>query len=546
MNWIPVLLVAIPLLWFVWQSVQEAPHTNTLLRFFQFGEPLKGRAFLATLLASNSGLSAAVYLFAVYGYWYGLWAALWSSVFWILTQQASVWTIRRVETLTAPTGFLTVNGTLHEFLGRMFHSRRVRIAAASLSFLSYVGLVACEILLAREIIGAFLRTTGLHEVSSSDVNILTFIIASLVAFYTAAAGFRAVIRTDIVQLALMIVMLGAIWAFIFVFVFNTGWESLSQTYFASYGSLWDSFVDPSGQGPGNYWTYFVVCNIAFWAVWWPVAMDQWHRCAATQLESTPIDSVKGTGGSLATLYLVVLSITFVALGVVVRTQVAGDAAATSPLGSFISLADAASSATYGWQRILGAFGVGLICSGLIAAALSTMDTYLVVACQSLLLDLLAPRDNSSLKDVSEKSQSSRYLAGARLTVVLVFALICFLSYVFHYFYDIYEMIYFSFCFMLALVPVVLMSLLGKATREREPGAFASLLLGMILSIGGMAWIVYNIEQVAPTGDKDELLKWYNYMYAWPELVAAIAFIAYFLCPRAKSSDVPSDREGDKG
>src|SRR3989338_9113880 len=115
MIWIPITLVIIAILFFTWKGISEKSKADSLINFFQYGENFKQSSFFATLMASNSGLSASVYLILVYGYFYGMGIFPWVLSFWILTQIASVYTIKKVEKVTSNDGgFISKNGTLHE------------------------------------------------------------------------------------------------------------------------------------------------------------------------------------------------------------------------------------------------------------------------------------------------------------------------------------------------------------------------------------------------------------------------------------------------
>ena len=181
-----VSIAVIPILWFILQSIYEYIRTDTATKYLMYGDPLKKRHFLTTLLASNSGLSGAIYLIAVYGWVSGAGTAFWAILFFLLTMGAAYLVLKRIGKLYPD--FLQSRGTLHEFLGKAFGSPTIRLLAGTASLFAYIGLVACEIVLAQKIVGALFLAGGLPEswAVAGRIGLATLVIA-----YTFAAGFRA-------------------------------------------------------------------------------------------------------------------------------------------------------------------------------------------------------------------------------------------------------------------------------------------------------------------------------------------------------------------
>ena len=522
-NVLLLFIILFPIACFVKQSISESSHANTLIRFFQYGDDLKKRSFFATLAASNSGLSAAIYLIIVYGYFFGIGIFPWVMLFWILTQFASHFTIKKVEELTkSQGGFISKHGTFHEFLGLLFNSQAVRVAAASLSTLCYIGLITCEILLGYEIVKALLPESGsfLGTRLENLSFIVTIVCVGLVFIYTSLAGFRAVIKTDLLQLSLILIMIVSVWVII-----SFSAESFVSGYADYYPiNLTDALLNPSGQGIGSFLFFFVFMSLIFWAVWWPLAMDQWHRCAATQSASTALDSKFGTLGVYSTLYFAVLSLTFLTVGAFIKVLVAPTGAESAALYHFISYVKDLPGAGV----VVSSLFTGLICAGLISAVISTIDSYLVVTAQSIISDIgIAIKERKILIE-ADKSNAVRvkYLKLARILIVVLFAVHLTSVIAVSQLTDVFCAIYTSFSLMMAAVPILLLGLTGKAIREKASAVVVALITGGLWALITNSLIIYKLEYFSRSGSFEELTFYYNFLYANPIFTAIVSGVMY--------------------
>lgn len=521
-----IALTVLPLAAFIFQSMREGKKANSLLRYFQFGEKLPKTSFFATLAASNSGLGASVYIITVYGYFYGLGVLPWMIGFWISTQAASRLVIARVESITADSGgFIAKSGTLHEFLGFAFQNRSVRIAAGILSTLTYIGLIACEMLLSYEVVSAIVPKSSSFLGTRLDLTAfcITLAVTTLVAIYTSIAGFRAVIRTDKLQVALIIMMITSI-SFLAVFLGPTVYEKYTQTF---PGLSWNAFFNPDGQGAGSFLIFFVGMNAIFWVWWWPAAMDQWHRCAASQQINTALDKKYGTFGWVSTVYFALLSLACITVGATVRILIQPSGGESAPLFYFLKYL-VESPLIPQWT---GAILIGLICAGLASAVVSTLDSYIVVALQSFLSDTqLASLENYTLAEADRNQRTcKKYLMSARKYAILIFVMAAVLSMLLAELSDVFTAIYTFFSFMMAPIPAITIALFNKARSKHARGILYSLIAGGIWAITTNAYIVYALEKALYLGETDTVTFLYNLLYANPTMTALIAFIAFFLC-----------------
>ena len=521
MSLLLLTIILAPLLWFILRGLFEIRETGTAIRFFQFGEPLDRGAFAATLLASNTSLAGAIYLTAIYGFLIGPAAAIWSTLFFALTMIASA---KLLGTINARyPRFFEQRGTLHEFLGMVYESSSVRLSAAVASTVVYVALVACELVLAGEVLSSVLTIYGFTGERSL---LLSLGLGALVIVYTSAAGFRAVIKTEKVQITFMALMMLAGAAMIFQTSHIAGVFNIVEAGRQLFGdSLVQLIVYPKTAGTlFEYLFLFVFLNIVFWASWWPVAMDQWHRCAATQSSKIPLDKVSGTLGIVPLLYLGSLATVFALLGSLTRIYWGGDG--TSPLsdiilGYFSDFGPAIQSAG------MHAFVLGLFLAGLLSAIVSTIDSYLVVAAQTWLLDIRRSKKYSSAHQLeSSVSDDRRELKAARACVLGLGICSLAVCVLFSMLYDVYEAIYATFAIQLSSIGALLFALLVRRAEKWSKYAKTSIIASMISAVILMGYVVFKIEVTAGAGE--DPTGYYAYLYIVPEVVMLLSALIIFL------------------
>jgi Na+/proline symporter len=525
--WIPIGLIIFSLVFFVHKSLREKSKANTLLNFFQYGSGFKKKSFFATLLASNSGLCGAVYLIIVYGYFYGLGVFWWMICFWILTQIGSVYTIKKVDQLRS--GFVSKNGTLHEFLGSMFHSTKVRMVAGAFSTIVYLGLVAAELVLGYEVLRAFIP--GSVQIFGFSLVPLVFLLclALIVVYYASRSGFRAIVATDKIQLTLIVIMIFSVLGFIV-----SHYSSFVESYTTHFVSLLDirSVFDPLGEGVLSFLFFFVFMNLIFWGAWWPAAMDQWHRVAATKSSKSALDKYYGTLSVGSVLYFALLSFTFLAVGSITRILVETADGATQPLYYFlteiVSSIGGSSVAVF-----VGAFGAGLIVLGLVALIISTVDTYLVVAGQSLVSDIiLARRYRQSLSEMDgslSKRNHEVELRFSRRVVLFLFVPVILFFFLITRLADVFTTIYFFFSFqMVELGALIVCFLLKDRMRLCSKSMLCGMVVGGLWALVTNIYLVFTINSMTLVGLVTEVMFYYNLLYANLAATLIVTLLVYFI------------------
>lgn len=575
------LAIFLPVLLFCYISYRERLHANTPVNFLQFGSKLDSPNYSATLLASNSGLSGALFLIAFYGYLYGLNVFWWVVLFWASTQFMSQVTLSWVNSVDSD--FFENNGTLHEFIQKLFGDQDVvRQAAARLSMFAYIGLLITETVLGYGIIKAFLPVDEGALGSGPTAAVIVFLLLLLVALYCGISGFRGVVQTDEVQLAAMVFMMASIayyvkswpllialglWSIIAVVLYFRLRNKIPATvelqkrelkasdipqigkYYAPFflsfivlGILWyfvaqpENIIDtipaifnPTEEAPFKFAILFGLVNILFWLAWWPSAMDQWHRCASTNSAATPQSREMGAAGYMPILYLGLLSLSFLLLGNTVNhSQVTGGG--ENQLGAFLNLMAADDSLDSSFLIIF----VGI---GLVAAMVSTMDSYLVVAAQSWVSDIKESANTGrTLYEVEKDSQSHEPFLGAlkTSTALMTIAIIIFSGLCIFLFTDISVVIYLVFGSQLIIAGSLLFAFIHK-NRRLSSNASAALISSykssFIFLIGSGVPSAMTVEYLLRTGAPAidvglfslALGDAYYWVYANPVIASALCF-----------------------
>lgn len=241
--------------------------------------------------------------------------------------------------------------TLQTFLGESFSSPTLRRIASATSVLGFIGLFSTEILVGTTLF------TGLTGHSKDHAPIVAFV-AALVVFYTTLGGFKSVVVTDRWQAAGVILVVAVL-----VFsAFNIGGNSNHQLIAPSLLKL---HFDP-----------LLILNFLIINTLYPICdMSAWQRIAAARDSET---ARRGFFAALISFFITWSAIIFAALALTEYTGGATDGTALiKPLELLAN------------TGLTGTIVVGLALAALSAAMLSTGDTFLIAASQSLSIDILA-------------------------------------------------------------------------------------------------------------------------------------------------------------
>ena len=108
----------------------------------------------------------------------------------------------------------------------------------------------------------------------------------------------------------------------------------------------------------------------------------------------------------------------------------------------------------GWHPGIGPIA-GLILAalafwGLMCAAMSTIDSYVMTASQAFFVDMVHYKQGSTLVELTAKDSEKKLLTQARAFTIFIPLLVIVFALVFSLASDVYALIYFSFSFMLCV------------------------------------------------------------------------------------------------
>jgi len=359
------LLVGIAIVFLVeaWRAYRKARRVQD---FFLLGGRLKLSSFVATLVSTNLSLGNFIFLCAIWGYFYGYSGMLWISVCIVLLV---VGFLLFANSFRPYVEDVRNSGSIHEYLSCCYSrsaddviGRNIRFAASTATIVCLLLALVLELHLGATLLAAF--------VGISDYGFAFVSLTALICFYSLFGGYRSVVFTDFLQGILLFTGLTAL--FVVAAILGLQWQSATDVYGGlrqvAFGAGWHNIVSISVIGLG----------------WLLVTMDTWQRnCASRSLDTSKSGAI--IGGVLMVILVIALSM----IGIFDRLAVLpslSEAQAPQHSAGFHPIADLflLSGGTPAWTNFLWA----LAALGFIMAAVSTADTFLIVASHSAVSDLM--------------------------------------------------------------------------------------------------------------------------------------------------------------
>lgn len=382
------------------QAWRDMRHIKNVRDFFLHGERLKLSYFVGTLVATNLSLGNMVFVCAMFGYLFG-----WSGVFWMVSTIFFLWLGfqifgPRFRDYVQERGNF---GSIHDFLAAS-HAGNTN---SFFKLKQLTAVVSCLSLFVAIIVEAHLATMLLHALSGYPQFFWFITFVLVICMYTSAAGFFSVVFTDMLQCGLMLLATAAGIALLI---------NLPQAKpFAELGYTTDIASILGGIGPLS------ALGLAVLGFLWMIATpDTWQRNCASRSMTTSL-----TGTLVGSFIMATLVALFAISGMYVKSAVEpnippGLAPQLSqglfPYTDIFLLDFAAFPGLYSW------FGA-LLAAGLLMAAASTLDTFLIVMAHVINVDLaLSSRGMQSLKDTAEVDEP--LLLRGRLFIMMTGFAVC--------------------------------------------------------------------------------------------------------------------------
>jgi Na+/proline symporter len=370
---------------------------ESLPGYFLVNGRLKLSGFVAAILSANLSIGNFLIFVASWGFLFG-----WAGLFWFVVNLV-LNVVAYLFFIPAFKGYIedsTNSGTPHEFLSTHFaddqNAKRIRLVASATTILGLLFAIAFELDLAAEILSPLLHI---------DVLVIFALLTALICIYSGMGGFHTLIFTDWLQSIVMIVGGIALAVILFALQGLAKSEPITAVYPLSWSALYIGWPNIVG-----------ICVIG--SGWFLVAMDQWQRVCAMR------DAGRTKSGMFWYLFIIAgFALVFGFVGIVDKTTILGllspelveqSTNGANPLQDlfFALIIPGVTVPTVLWQ-----FLFAMVALALLAAAMSTANTFLIVSGHSLVSDLLiAVAKGSSLHSLP-RDQERVFLAVARGSII---------------------------------------------------------------------------------------------------------------------------------
>lgn len=424
--------ISVSLIFYLVISIYDYQKSQNLGDYFFYDWSLDNRSVAATIFASGMSLATVVIALLDLGRVFGT-AVIWAPITYCFGWFTLVLAAPAIRRNTRS------HDTLHTFLGRSYDSRGLVLVSSWATTIGFVGTFATEIL-AGDVI---FTSIGLGKYGAT-IGIAIFALVTII--YSGVGGFRSVIRSDSIQTWLLLPSLLGICIFAVNFFLNS-----AET------SFWSSDLLTTYTLPVSVFVSLALINIAF-----PIAdMSAWQRVRAADS-----DASFQAGGIVAIAGFAITWTLLILLGAGMAPSIASG---SSPFTELIT--------NGGYDSDIKNIVLGVIVfPGLVAAMLSTADTFLNAAGHTYSLDIKKEQNRVSDGNQARATRDIIIMGVAGFLGALVFREIGF---------SIVDMIFAVYGGTLALCTPIIFSLyIKKEGVERySQSALLAVILGFVISWG---------------------------------------------------------------
>lgn len=353
-----------PLLVYLLLRIPEYRNPDTPDGYFLHDRQMPSNRFVWTFVTTNIGLFSSIAFSTILAYYYGVPGMFWTLVAWFL---GIYWFSRKIPDFL---DFFKNGSTVHEFIAESYGTSEreklvLRAFTAAATGLLYWASVGVEIKFGADVLAPSL---GVNTAA-----IVALVIAATGFTYTYLAGYRGVVYTDVIQFWTMLLGAGAIVAFILVALFSTPFQ-LPEEYF----SIKNVLVGPDPFGLFSLFALLVVYQFC--------VMDMWQRCIAvakspdfcSASDEQLIMRMKDVVFKKSFVPFLVFFLVWFAIGIfVLGTGITDDL--NNILPAFLSSFD-----NFG---VLGIALKSIVLLAFVSAILSTVDSFLIAATQTVMYDI---------------------------------------------------------------------------------------------------------------------------------------------------------------
>jgi SSS family solute:Na+ symporter len=431
--------------------------------YFNCDKQLNRKEFSSSFAASTTSLATVLYYFVILGLENGLWIIIFSPASFIIgTLLFSKLMLPRL--VKQKYGYIeegekTIGNTLGDYIYQRYDSQLVKKVILVITLLGIISVMLIELYVGVQIFNVFM---------DSNYEIIALIFISIVTFiYTGLGGLNAVVKTDKIQFAFM--MLTALILVLFLLFHYT--DTLCNLSFDVY---FPRFTGKDGIFHSNWALYLNTVCVNILLI--PSLLRNWQLFAATK------DDEISNGMWIGVFFTVLISLLFVLFGIYFYTIFA--------VPKDPSLNHILSTMANSGNAILSNFLFPMLFVACLMALLSTVDSSLLPIVQSLVMD------TRLIKYKDEKYTNIKCIA-VILFVTLFLYLIVFKLLNF----DILNWLFTIFSLVTISSPAIIFACFGNKevlkNKKMQNTVVWSTILGLIIAGGislwgnklGMLWLI---------------------------------------------------------
>lgn len=445
----------------------QGAHTTALPDdFFLYDRAMPDSQFVPTYVTTNIGLFSSIAYSTILAYYYGIAGMVFTTLAWFM---GMYWFSRHIRTLLP---FLKTGSTIHEYIAITYggasqqHTSLLRAWTSLISALLYFASIGIEIKFSADMLAP-----SLGQLQST---VIAFAIAIVGLTYAYLSGYRGIVYTDKIQYYIMLCSSIVTFAFVFFIGYAHGF-SFGSDSFKSYFNF--PFII---AGPDPFGLLGMVILLILYQF---CIMDMWQRCIASsktkdsQGHFLPDDALEALLRRKifkdAILPFLILFVVWFMIGILALGLKLTDDQSTI-LSAFLGAFD-------GFGR-WGYLAKAIVVTGFVAAAISTVDGFLIATVQTLMYDVYGTVIVKGLSDNLHKLnpfQQYRFVNIAKIGIILIGFLSVFIAFFKFELMNFWTSMY---SIMLSFFPAVYEGIKGRSNMYTYIGVRNSIICGSSLAL----------------------------------------------------------------
>ena len=445
--------------------------------YFLYERDMPVKQFIPSYVTTNIGLFSSIGYSVILCCYYGFQGMLWTTIAWFL---GMYWFSKKVEYLLP---FMKNGNTLHEYIAIKYGTtpkqmNKIRGYTSIITFILYICSIGIEIKFSGDVLSPIF---GLNE------SLIIALLVSIVGVYcTYLSGYKGVVLTERFQYWIMIIMA-------IIIVLFSGWNFINFHNINLTHTFWVGNKQKS-------FDVSAMCSLLL--VYQFCVMDMWQRCIAIACENKNtnksdadiIKDLKNNTFKKALLPFLLFFIAFFLIGLVCIDRGINLVDTSKYLPAFLNL--------FNENNLIQLLAQSLIIVGFTAAAVSTVDSFLIAAVQTFMYDIygnLYKKGLSNKIHTLETNKQYRFTNIARAFVIF-FGLCAITLALFSFeFIQFWTSMY---SIMLGFFPAVYFTLTKKKYAFKVKYVFLSIILGSgsALLLGFLGTFIYKsntLTDIAP-------------------------------------------------